>query len=127
MCIRDSFTGVDIAGIEALSLAARSDKYHRKSMKPLPRRKLREQVPLLDCFIAPCQDGCPIHQDIPEYMELCRKGEYVSALALITAKNPLPFITGTLCAHNCMNKCTRNYYDQPVNIRATKLLSLIHI
>ena len=98
------FTGVDIAGIEALSLAARSDKYHRKSMKPLPRRKLREQVPLLDCFIAPCQDGCPIHQNIPEYMELCRKGEYVSALALITAKNPLPFITGTLCAHNCMNK-----------------------
>ena len=117
------FTGVDIAGIEALSLAARSDKYHKKSMKPLPRRKLREQVPLLDCFIAPCQDGCPIHQDIPEYMELCRKGEYVSALALITAKNPLPFITGTLCAHNCMNKCTRNYYDQPVNIRATKLVA----
>ena len=117
------FTGVDIAGIEALSLAARSDKYHRKSMKPLPRRKLREQVPLLDCFIAPCQDGCPIHQNIPEYMELCRKGEYVSALALITAKNPLPFITGTLCAHNCMNKCTRNYYDQPVNIRATKLVA----
>ena len=114
---------MDIAGIEALSLAARSDKYHRKSMKPLPRRKLREQVPLLDCFIAPCQDGCPIHQNIPEYMELCRKGEYVSALALITAKNPLPFITGTLCAHNCMNKCTRNYYDQPVNIRATKLVA----
>lgn len=56
-------------------------------------------------------------------MELCRKGEYVSALALITAKNPLPFITGTLCAHNCMNKCTRNYYDQPVNIRATKLVA----
>ena len=117
------FTGVDVVGIEALSLAARSDKYHVKAIKPLPRRKLYEKVPLLDCFTAPCKGGCPIHQDIPEYIELCRKGEYASALRLITEKNPLPFITGTICAHNCMTKCMRNYYDEPVNIRATKLVA----
>ena len=118
-----TFTGVDVVGIEALSLAARSDKYHVKAIKPLPRRKLYEKVPLLDCFTAPCKGGCPIHQDIPEYIELCRKGEYASALRLITEKNPLPFITGTICAHNCMTKCMRNYYDEPVNIRATKLVA----
>ena len=117
------FTGVDVVGIEALSLAARSDKYHVKAIKPLPRRKLYEKVPLLDCFTAPCTGGCPIHQDIPEYIELCRKGAYASALRLITEKNPLPFITGTICAHNCMTKCMRNYYDEPVNIRATKLVA----
>ena len=117
------FTGVDVVGIEALSLAARSDKYHVKALKPLPRRKLYEKVPLLDCFTAPCKGGCPIHQDIPEYIELCRKGAYASALRLITEKNPLPFITGTICAHNCMTKCMRNYYDEPVNIRATKLVA----
>ena len=115
------FTGVDVVGIEALSLAARSDKYHVKAIKPL--RKLYEKVPLLDCFTAPCKGGCPIHQDIPEYIELCRKGAYASALRLITEKNPLPFITGTICAHNCMTKCMRNYYDEPVNIRATKLVA----
>ena len=117
------FTGVDVVGIEALSLAVRSDKYHVKAIKPLPRRKLYEKVPLLDCFTAPCKGGCPIHQDIPEYIELCRKGAYASALRLITEKNPLPFITGTICAHNCMTKCMRNYYDEPVNIRATKLVA----
>ena len=117
------FTGVDVVGIEALSLAARSDKYHVKAIKPLPRRKLYDKVPLLDCFTAPCKGGCPIHQDIPEYIELCRKGAYASALRLITEKNPLPFITGTSCAHNCMTKCMRNYYDEPVNIRATKLVA----
>ena len=117
------FTGVDVVGIEALSLAARSDTYHVKAIKPLPRRKLYEKVPLLDCFTAPCKGGCPIHQDIPEYIELCRKGAYASALRLITEKNPLPFITGTICAHNCMTKCMRNYYDEPVNIRATKLVA----
>ena len=117
------FTGVDVVGIEALSLAARSDKYHVKAIKPLPRRKLYDKVPLLDCFTAPCKGGCPIHQDIPEYIELCRKGAYASALRLITEKNPLPFITGTICAHNCMTKCMRNYYDEPVDIRATKLVA----
>ena len=117
------FTGVDVGGIEALALAARSDKYHVKAVKPLPRRKLYEKVPLMDCFTAPCKGGCPIQQDIPEYIELCRKGQYASALRLITEKNPLPFITGTICAHRCQTKCTRNFYDQSVQIRATKLVA----
>ena len=117
------FTQVDVNKVEALALAIREDKYHVKAVKPLPRRKLYSKVPLVDCFTAPCKGGCPIGQDIPEYIELCRKGEYASALRLITEKNPLPFITGTICAHNCMTKCMRNYYDEPVNIRATKLVA----
>ena len=117
------FTGVDVEGIEALALAARSDKYHVKSVKPLPKRKLEAKVPLIDCFTAPCKGGCPIGQDIPEYIELCRKGAYASALRLICEKNPLPFITGTICAHRCQTKCTRNHYDDSVQIRATKLVA----
>ncbi|MDD3347482.1 putative selenate reductase subunit YgfK [Oscillibacter sp.] len=117
------FTRVDVDRIEALSRAAQSDAHHVKALKPLPRRKLYEKVPLLDCFTAPCKGGCPIGQDIPEYIELCRKGHYAAALRLITEKNPLPFITGTICAHRCMTKCTRNFYDEPVHIRGTKLVA----
>ena len=117
------FTGVDVGAAEALALSARTDRHHVKAIKPLPRRKLNEKVPLLDCDTAPCQGGCPIHQDIPEYIELVGKGEYASALRLITEKNPLPFITGTLCAHPCMSKCTRNEYEEPVQIRASKLVA----
>ena len=94
-----------------------------KAIKPLPRRKLYEKVPLMDCFTAPCKGGCPIGQDIPEYIELVGKGAYASALRVITEKNPLPFITGTICAHRCMTKCTRNFYDEPVQIRASKLVA----
>ncbi|MFR3922291.1 MAG: hypothetical protein ACLTYN_10325 [Dysosmobacter welbionis] len=56
---------------------------------------------LLDCFTAPCR-GCP-SRDIPEYIELYRKGAYASALRLITEKTPA-FHHGTICAHNCMTK-----------------------
>ena len=117
------FTGVDTEQVAALSLAARRDPLHQKAVKPLPRRKLYEKVPLLDCNTAPCKGGCPIGQDIPEYTELCRLGKYEAALRLILEKNPLPFITGTICAHHCMDKCTRNFYDRPVQIRATKLVA----
>ncbi len=119
----EPFTGVDTEQVAALSLAARRDPLHRKAIKPLPRRKLYEKVPLLDCDTAPCKGGCPIGQDIPEYTELCRQGKYKQALKVILEKNPLPFITGTICAHHCMDKCTRNFYDRPVQIRHTKLVA----
>ena len=56
-------------------------------------------------------------------MELCNKGLYGPALKLITEKNPLPFITGTICAHRCQTKCSRSFYDESVRIRDTKLLA----
>ena len=117
------FTQVDVSKVEALALAIREDRYHVKAVKPLPRRKLYSKVPLVDCFTAPCKGGCPIGQDIPEYIELCRQGDYAAALKVILEKNPLPFITGTICAHHCMDKCTRTFYDRSVQIRDTKLVA----
>ena len=120
-CEYKNFTGVDTKAVRALSDSAKTDIHHIKPIKPLPSRKLDKKVPLVDCFMAPCKGGCPIGQDIPEYIELCGKGLYEEALRVITAKNPLPFITGTICAHNCMTKCTRNFYEEPVMIRSMKL------
>ena len=117
------FIAVDTEQVAALATDARRDPLHRKAVKPLPSRKLPYKVPLLDCDTAPCKFGCPIGQDIPEYIELCRKGKYEAALKVILEKNPLPFITGTICAHHCMDKCTRNFYDRSVQIRDTKLVA----
>ena len=44
-------------------------------------------------------------------------------MKVITEKNPLPFITGTICAHPCMSKCTRNFYEESVYIRGMKLIA----
>ena len=118
-----AFAGTDSAAISALSTASHSDPHHRKPIKPVASRKSEEKVPWIDCFTAPCKGGCPIHQDIPEYIELCRKGLYGPALKLITEKNALPFITGTICAHRCQTKCSRNFYEESVQIRDTKLIA----
>ena len=121
-----AFDGTDTEAICEMSAASHTDYHHVKPIKPLPKRKSEKNVPWIDCFTAPCKGGCPIEQDIPEYVELCRKELYGPALKLITEKNPLPFLTGTICAHRCQNKCTRNFYEESVQIRNTKLVAAYH-
>ena len=117
------FTEVSADATAKLAEEARVSPYHVKALKPLPSRKMKKQVPLLDCFTAPCREGCPIHQDIPAYLQLVKEEKYEEALRVITEKNPLPFITGTICAHPCMSKCTRNFYEESVYIRGMKLIA----
>ena len=118
--------GIDVDALKKLAADAITDGHYVKNIKPVPNRKSTKEVPLLDCFYAPCSEGCPIHQDIPQYVALTGEGKYKEALEVILEKNALPFITGTLCAHNCMTKCTRNFYEESVNIRGTKLTAAEH-
>ena len=122
----EKWEGIDVDALKKLAEDAITDAHHVKNIKPIPNRKSTKEVPLLDCFYAPCSEGCPIHQDIPQYIKLTGEGKYKEALEVILEKNALPFITGTLCAHNCMTKCTRNFYEESVNIRGTKLTAAEH-
>ncbi len=117
----EPFSGVHVGKVALLSKQARASVRNTKPLKPQPKRKLGEKVPLFDCFTAPCTHGCPIGQDIPQYVELVGKGAYDAALKLIVEKNPLPFITGTICPHHCADKCTRNFYEESIRIRRAKL------
>jgi putative selenate reductase len=115
------FDSIDIKGLGELIEDVKVDRHHTKGPKDIPSRKMDKKVPLLDCFIAPCREECPIHQDIPAYLKLVGEGRYKEALDVIMDKNPLPFTTGTICYHTCMNKCTRNFYEESVAIRSAKL------
>ncbi|MEG0792225.1 MAG: NAD(P)-binding protein [Lachnospiraceae bacterium] len=99
----------------------RTNPYYRKNKQKGPFKKIHRTAPLFDCFIAPCEQECPIHQEVTAYMELVKQKKYKEALEIITKSNPLPFITGTICYHYCMNQCMRNYYESPIEIREAKL------
>ena len=116
------FTGIDVAALNKVAEDAVTDKHHVKPAKLPGSRKTEEKVPLLDCYTAPCEDECPIHQEVSTYMKLSGEGKYEEALKVILNRNALPFITGTICAHTCQSHCTRNFYEDPVQIRDTKLL-----
>lgn len=120
-CGGKAFSGVSAQKVNAMLDALAKDAYYQKPIKPAPPRKLNAQVPLIDCFTAPCRGGCPIEQDIPAYLRLVGEGKHLEALRVITERNPLPFITGTICPHHCADKCTREFYDESIHIRCAKL------
>jgi putative selenate reductase len=117
------FDGVKVEELNEFIKEVMTDKHYTKGLKPLPSRKINAKVPLINCFIAPCNKQCPIEQDVPTYLKLVKDGEYLQALKVITDKNALPFITGTICSHTCMSKCTRNFYEESVKIRDAKLVA----
>ncbi len=115
------FAGVNVAAVKALDEGVAGAGVYTKPVKPLPDRHMKRELPLFDCFESPCRDGCPIHQDIPAYLQAMLENNPEKALRIILERNPLPFITGTICPHHCGDKCMRNYYEGTLRIRETKL------
>ena len=120
-CGSERFREVDVRAVKALDEGVYTAGLYRKEEKPQPERKNGRKLPLFDCFTAPCREGCPIHQDIPAYLQAMLENDPEKALRIILERNPLPFITGTICPHHCGDRCMRAYYEESLHIRQTKL------
>ncbi len=114
--------GPDAARLRALADGVLEDPRFRKGFRGTGRVKARGQLPIWDCFIATCRETCPIAQDVPEYIRLAESGSLAEAFAVIHEKNPLPFITGYLCDHQCTANCARLDWEGAVRIRDVKRL-----
>ncbi|OPY66298.1 MAG: Glutamate synthase (NADPH) small chain [Syntrophorhabdaceae bacterium PtaU1.Bin034] len=64
----------------------------------------------------PCMQQCPAGTDISGYMGELRKGNLEAAARIIMQYNPMPMITGRVCAHWCHGACNRRQYDERVAI-----------
>lgn len=69
---------------------------------------------------APCQNACPIHLDIPGYVELIKGERYLESLGLIRQRGALPGVLGRVCVHFCEQACRRGFLDQPICIKTLK-------
>jgi putative selenate reductase len=111
---------IDLAKLDTLALDSMEGTTFRMETKSQDPMYIDKKLGMLDCFVAPCTEGCPIDQDVPEYTRLIGEKRYLEAFELIISKNPLPHITGYICDHKCMLKCVRNDYEEPVLIRELK-------
>lgn len=114
---------IDVEKLDRLAEEALRENYYRKDWRGTKKVFIDRELPLIDCYIAPCVLSCPIRQDIPEYIRLAGDGQYDRALELIYLKNPLPNITGYICDHQCMYNCTRLDYEGTVGIREVKRIA----
>jgi putative selenate reductase len=114
---------VDPRAVRRAAEAARTEPFTMKRFRGEGRAAARGTLPLLDCFVAPCVQACPIRQDVPEYVHLAGEGRCADALRLILERNPLPFMTGHLCDHQCMRACSRLDWEGAVRIREVKRIA----
>src|SRR5688572_877084 len=64
----------------------------------------------LDCGNPYCAWKCPLHNYIPQWLEMARQGRIEEAAALCHETNPLPEICGRVCPQDrlCEGSCTLN-------------------
>jgi len=72
----------------------------------------------LQCKKPKCREGCPIHNDIPEFIRLLREGRIEDAYWVDRKTNTLPAICSRVCPHEfqCEGHCIRGKKGEPVAI-----------
>ena len=74
----------------------------------------------LNCKTKPCQSGCPLGNDIPEFIKNVKDGNIEQAYNVLSKTTVLESVCGRICPHmnQCMGKCVRGIKSNPVNIGA---------
>ncbi|MFT5163978.1 MAG: glutamate synthase (NADPH/NADH) small chain [Alteromonadaceae bacterium] len=64
----------------------------------------------LDCGNPYCEWKCPVHNYIPQWLELAKKGKIIEAAELCHETNSLPEVCGRVCPQDrlCEGACTLN-------------------
>ena len=73
----------------------------------------------MDCGVPFCQsnDGCPIHNLIPEWNDLVYRGHWREALDRLHKTNNFPEFTGRVCPAPCEGACVLGITDPAVTIK----------
>ncbi|HYW67705.1 MAG TPA: NADH-ubiquinone oxidoreductase-F iron-sulfur binding region domain-containing protein [Candidatus Dormibacteraeota bacterium] len=67
--------------------------------------------------LSPCENSCPLHMNIPRFLQLYKENRLEDAFLSVIMENPLPASTGRVCQHPCDSRCRRQTLDEPVNMR----------
>ncbi len=65
-------------------------------------------------FTALCENSCPLHLNIPGYLQLLKEGRIEEAFELTLRGNPLPGTMGRICHFHCQMRCRRETLDEAV-------------
>lgn len=115
---------IDPKAVQELCEKARTVEYSQKAFRGDAKAKVSDTLPLFNCYVSPCMQACPIHQNIPDYVGLVGEGRYAEALDVIYQENALPNITCNICDHQCQFHCARMDYEGAVRIRDMKKIAV---
>jgi NADH-quinone oxidoreductase subunit F len=70
-----------------------------------------------DLALSPCENSCPLHMNIPRFLQLYKENRLEEAFEAVVLDNPLPASTGRVCQHPCEDRCRRRSLDSSINMR----------
>lgn len=70
------------------------------------------------CVTKPCQIGCPLNIDIPEFIENVKNNNYEEAFKVLCKSTVLPSVCGKICSvdKQCQGSCAKKVSYDPVEI-----------
>ncbi len=79
---------------------------------------IKEAQRCLHCKVPSCKKGCPISNDIPDWIAELAKGNFGNAMAIINGRSNLPAVCGRVCGHErqCEGNCVLGKKGQHINI-----------
>ena len=78
----------------------------------------KEAARCLECKL--CEEACPAHLKISDYVGKIAEGRYEDALRKIFEDNPIPLICGKICMAHCEDVCSIHYRGEAIAIRWLK-------
>jgi glutamate synthase (NADPH/NADH) small chain len=88
-------------------LAERKVRFDEIYRAYAPELAQQQAARCAQCGIPFCQSGCPLHNDIPDWLQLAAEGRLQEAYARSAATNPMPEICGRICPQDrlCEGAC----------------------
>lgn len=82
------------------------------------KEAIAEAKKCLNCKVPLCRRGCPIENDIPDFIHALSMGNMGDAMSIINNKSNLPAICGRVCPHEkqCQGHCVLNKKGEPIQI-----------
>lgn len=82
------------------------------------REAIDEAKRCLHCKVPQCRKGCPIENNIPDFIHELSKGNMGEAMNILHEKTNLPAICGRVCPHEkqCEGHCVLGKKDNPVRV-----------
>lgn len=79
---------------------------------------VREAQRCLHCKVPGCKKGCPISNDIPDWIGELAKGNFGNAMRIINGRSNLPAVCGRVCGHErqCEGNCVLAKKGEHINI-----------
>jgi glutamate synthase (NADPH) small chain len=79
---------------------------------------IKEAQRCLYCKVPGCKKGCPISNDMPDWIAELAKGNFGNAMNIINNRSNLPAVCGRVCAHErqCEGSCVLAKKGEPIHI-----------